>query len=301
MELANSRRWRVRVAGQVDSREIGQLLGIATLRHLHLDWHLPVDWIGTPGFVLCEQQRKSGKPEIVACLAVGADPPPAAWVRVAAVKRSRVGEQYLQEMLGLTMSWLREQGTSVLAWLPESSWPEHWLTSLGFQKVNWIVTYCRDLSGATTLGEQFAELGPGRELVVRPATTDDTARLAEIELAAFDPIWRHSEQGLLAMFKEAISYDVAKIDGRIVGFQYSVGGQDGKSAHLVRLTVAPEAQGRGVGSGLLGTALLAFAERGAERITLNTQADNLASHRLYERFGFNRLNGQTAVWAMVIE
>lgn len=290
MELANGRQWQIRRANREDAGEIGRLLRLATMRHLHSDWHLPVDWLGTPGFVVNERKWPGGESEIVACLAVGADPPPAAWVRVAAVIRRARAEQWLAEMLPLTLPYLADCGVTILGWLANGIWPESWLAGLGFRKVNWIVTYQLDLKAAKSTTPDSP--------LIRPATTDDMARLAEIERAAFEPLWRHSQRGLLVAFREAISFEVAEVDGRIVGFQYSVAGQDGTSAHLVRLTVAPEAQGHGVGSGLLSAALMRYVRLGMERVTLNTQADNHASHHLYERFGFERLIGRADVWAL---
>jgi len=293
MELANSRHWRARRANKEDAGEIGRLLSLATMRHLHSDWHLPVDWLGTPGFVVCERKWPGGETEIVACLAVGADPPPAAWVRAAAVIRRARAEDWLAEMLPLTLPYLSDCGVSIPGCLANGIWPESWLVGLGFRKVNWIVTYQLDLKAA--------RLTTPDSPLIRPATTNDMARLAEIERAAFDPLWRHSQRGLLVAFGEALSFDVAEVDGRIVGFQYSVGGQDGTSAHLVRLTVDPQAQGHGVGSGLLSAALMGYVRLGMERVTLNTQADNHASHHLYERFGFERLIGRADVWALALD
>jgi ribosomal protein S18 acetylase RimI-like enzyme len=305
MELANSRKGRIRRASREDAGEIGRLLSVATMRHLHSDWHLPVDWLGTPGFVVCERERADsiadgtgastadGAKELAACLAVGADPPPAAWVRVAAVKRRADAERCLGEMLHLVLPWLRDSGVSILGWLDNGTWPEPWLARLGLRKVNGIITYRLDLSTVEITSRPFP--------AIRPATAADMARLAEIERAAFDPLWRHSQHGLLMAFREAMSFDVAEVDGRIAGFQYSVAGQDSLSAHLVRLTVAPDAQGRGVGGGLLSAALLGYGRMGAEQVTLNTQADNHASHHLYERFGFQRLIGRADVWALALD
>jgi ribosomal protein S18 acetylase RimI-like enzyme len=292
MELANSVTCRVRQATRYDSAAIGRFLTVAPLRHLHTDWHLPVDWLGTPGFVLCEKDRPGSEAEIAACLAVGIDPPPAAWVRVAAVRRDGDAEWWLQEMLDSVVPYLGENGVTLLGWLAEATWPETWLTRLGFQRVNSIVTYSRELGSPEPVDEALVS--------IRQATEADTARLAEIEQGAFEPLWRHSQRGLLAALKEAILFDVAEMDGRIVGFQYSVDGHDGESAHLVRLTVAAEAQGRGVGRSLLQAALEGYRALGLERVTLNTQEDNHASHRLYERFAFRQLAGRVAVWALPI-
>ncbi|MGD2077438.1 MAG: GNAT family N-acetyltransferase [Chloroflexota bacterium] len=293
MELARSDVCRVRQAVGDDAGEIGRLLGIAWLRHVHADWHLPVDWIGTPGFVLCELAHDERTMELVACLAVGADPPPAAWVRVAAVMRGESSLQQLREMLAVVLPWLQENQVSILGWLTESSWPSRWLRALGFTEVNRIITYSLDLR-ATELTETIRPR-------IRPATVVDMARLADIEQLAFEPLWRHSRHGLLLAFRQAVSFDVAEIDDRIVGFQYSVAGADDVSVHLVRLTVTPEAQGRGIGSDLMRTAFLGYKRIGAARVTLNTQADNHASHHLYERFGFKREGGGAAVWAIRLD
>jgi ribosomal protein S18 acetylase RimI-like enzyme len=293
MELANRRSWRIRGAGRQDAGEIGRLLGIAPLRHVHADWHLPADWLGTPGFVLCEQEQAADRTELLACLAAGVDPPPAAWVRVAAASRARGAEAWFDEMLRMIRPWLCDSGATVLGWLNDGAWPDPLLAGLGFQVANWIVTYQLDLSAPESLRRPTA--------AIRPATTADVGWLADIERAAFDPLWRHSQHGLLLAFREAIAFEVAEVDGRVVGFQYSVAGHDGASAHLVRLTVAPEAQGQGIGGSLLRSALLGYAKMGLQRVTLNTQADNHASHRLYERFGFRTLTGRVAVWAMTLE
>lgn len=293
MELARSDVCHVRQAVREDASAIGRLLGIAWPRHVHADWHLPVDWIGTPGFVLCELEHNDHTMELAACLAVGADPPPAAWVRVAAVMGGESGLHQLREMLNVTIPWLRENQVSALGWLTESSWPSRWLRALGFAEVNRIITYSLDL-GAKELPETARPR-------IRPATVVDMARLAEIEQAAFEPLWRHSRHGLLLAFRQAVSFDVAEIDDRIVGFQYSVAGADDESVHLVRLTVSPEVQGQGVGSDLMRAAFLGYKRIGAARVTLNTQADNHASHHLYERFGFKREGGGAAVWAMTLD
>jgi ribosomal protein S18 acetylase RimI-like enzyme len=58
--------------------------------------------------------------------------------------------------------------------------------------------------------------------------------------------------------------------------------------HLARLAVLPAYQGRGVGYALVNDLLRQFVFRGIFRVTVNTQADNHASLRLYENMGFQR-------------
>ena len=47
------------------------------------------------------------------------------------------------------------------------------------------------------------------------------------------------------------------------------------------MTVSPERQGQGIGAALLARALEGYGQRQLRTVTLNTQADNLASQRLY--------------------
>ncbi len=293
MELASSGEWRIRLAGKGDAAEISALISRATYRHLHADWHLPADWLDSPGFVLCERIGDGGKSELFGCLAVGADPPPAAWVRVAALRTGAGAERRLQEMMQATLPWLSESGISILGWLPEQLWPEQWLAAVGLHKANWIVTYGLDKFEERPRVDGWP--------TIRQAATSDLSFLAAIEQTAFEPLWRYSAHGLLLGFRRSLSFEVAELDGRIVGFQYSVAGQDGVSAHLVRLTVAPEAQGRGVGSALMAGALHGYLQADLTRVTLNTQLDNHPSHRLYERFGFRQLGDRVPVWAMVLK
>jgi ribosomal-protein-alanine N-acetyltransferase len=62
--------------------------------------------------------------------------------------------------------------------------------------------------------------------------------------------------------------------------------------HLARLAVHPEFQGRGIGHALLHDLLVRFQERGAMRVTVNTQDNNHASLRLYRKAHFH-LTGES--------
>lgn len=62
--------------------------------------------------------------------------------------------------------------------------------------------------------------------------------------------------------------------------------------HLDRIAVDPTLQGQGLGWESLDWAVGILAESGARRIGLSTQARNVRSRRLYERYGFHRVPSQ---------
>jgi N-acetylglutamate synthase-like GNAT family acetyltransferase len=291
MEMANRWEATVRRASRADAGEITRLLRLAPYSHTHADWHLPGDWFGSPGFVVCEQP--DGGRQLLGCLAAAADPPPAAWVRLAAIGQSDQPERILGAMVRRVTPVLATSGVDQLAWLLSTHWPPTWLEALGFEKVNWIMTFFTgDLSDTPVRDCQAT---------VRAASLQDMEALAEIEAQAFAPLWRHSRRSLELAFREALSFDVVSVDDILAGFQYSVPGHRPNSAHLVRITVSPEMQHRGVGSCLMSAAFAGFRRRGIEQVTLNTQADNTASRRLYERFGFHPLGDKLPVWALNLQ
>jgi ribosomal protein S18 acetylase RimI-like enzyme len=272
----------------------------AAYGHLHADWRYPSDWLGSPGFVVLEQSGDSrvmtitrrlfsGDLELPACLAVAADPPPGAWVRVAAFLSAPEPVPVLAAMLSATVPYLAQQGVTELAWLIVEDWPAEWFTALGFRKANMVETLVSE-----DLLVDHTPFPPG--LVLRAAEPADLPALVAIEAAAFEPIWRHSLEGLTLAKGYAFRFDVAEVDDRLIGFQFST--RNARGGHVARMTVHPSAQGQGVGSALLANALQAFRQEGVRTVSLNTQADNLASKRLYTRFGFRLSGDRFPVWTI---
>jgi len=58
------------------------------------------------------------------------------------------------------------------------------------------------------------------------------------------------------------------------------------NGHVCQVSVAPEAQGRGLGAALMTVALRAFREQGLASATLSVTVGNERAHRLYELLGF---------------
>ncbi len=170
-------------------------------------------------------------------------------------------------------------------------WPNRCLPALGFEQINQIETYVKyDLD--------VPQFHQAPDLIIRPVQPRDFAALAEIETIAFEPLWRMSSDTLALAQRDALCFDVAEGNGRVVGYQLCSYGAN--SAHLVRLTIAPQVQGQGVGSALLAQAIRTAAYDGLRYISLNTQVDNSTSQHLYKKFGFLPTGERLPVWSKTI-
>ena len=70
------------------------------------------------------------------------------------------------------------------------------------------------------------------------------------------------------------------------------------NGHVCQVSVLPEAQGRGLGLGLMVWALHALRRQGMSAASLSVTVENIAAYRLYERLGF-RLRKEFAAHAWV--
>lgn len=306
MEIANqwagaTLKTEIRLATSKDKSDIVQLLRTANYAHIHLDWRPPIDWLERDSFVILPQpsadntltaKRFGVQMELQACLAIGADPPPAAWVRVAAMQQGKNADGILAAMLIHGESLLRETAVTHIGWLATESWPNHWLPQIGFTRAHEIETYYKE-------DLQIPHHQTPTDLSIRPAQVADMPQLAEIEKAAFAPLWRHSHEGLKLAHQQVFSFDVAERNGRLVGFQLS--SKSGENAHLARMTVLPEMQGQGVGSALLAYAIRNYQQHGIRYISLNTQTDNYPSQALYRKFGFYATGQRLPIWVKYLE
>ena len=96
-----------------------------------------------------------------------------------------------------------------------------------------------------------------------------------------------------------IGEDMIRHASALVGYQISTASPLG--GHLARLAVCPEQQCKGIGYSLVVDTLSQFNRRGAQRVTVNTQQDNLASLSLYKKAGFRETREQYPVYQYSLE
>jgi ribosomal protein S18 acetylase RimI-like enzyme len=123
-----------------------------------------------------------------------------------------------------------------------------------------------------------------QSLSIRRIRNTDLTRIAEIDHNAFAPAWQNSEKTLSTARKLSTYATLAEVGGLPIGYQITTASALG--AHLARLAVSQEHQRRGIGRSLVVDMLKHISRRGFDRVSVNTQADNLNSQHLYSSLGF---------------
>jgi ribosomal-protein-alanine N-acetyltransferase len=277
---------RVRSALLTDQRQIANLMHFSPTIHRHLDWRYPLDWIGSPPFFVLEQQG-----QIISALACPPDPPAVAWVRLFVNSGKLPLEQswrLLWEAARLDLA--RNQGYTVAA-IVLQDWYHSLLINSGFVSRQSIVMLERD-----GLAPVDVTLPPG--FSIRSMLQYDLPAVAEVDAAAFEPLWQNSLPSLEKAYPQAVLATVAVAEGQVLGYQLST--RNPLGAHLARLAVRPELQGRGVGRALVADLAQQAERRSMYHLTVNTQSDNSASLALYRRVGFRETGERYPVYQLQV-
>lgn len=262
----------IRQAKNSDQKQLANLIHFGSLVHRHLDWRPPLEWIGHDPFLVLEEDNR-----LVAALACPPDPPSVVWIRLFV--------SYDEENLVESWTHLWSQALEMIspdpelqvAAIPLTNWFQRLLQASQFQTTTDVVMLIWD-------NGKIPPEQPSPEISIRPMTIDDLSQVEVLDKTAFSSLWHNSQTSLEYAFKQAAFATIADIDGVIVGYQISTSMQMG--SHLARLATHPQYQRQGIGYAILRDLQVQFKQRGAMRITVNTQEDNLASIALYENAGF---------------
>lgn len=252
---------------------IRDLLFHSHLVHTHLDWHETDQWLDTQRVPMRLVWYKG---RLMGVLATSMPLNGACWIRLAAVAERADPAALLRMLWGDLSQELRVMGIRLVALLAVRGWITDYASVFGFQYQEDIITMSRS-------GTELPDLGSTR-LVIRVAEWSDLETMDRVDQAAFDPPWQLTLDELRQAYRISSSCTVALLDNVMVGYQLSTLYFDG--AHLARLAVASSSQGVGIGGHLLADGLRRYFKRGIYTMTLNTQASNQRSRRLYTRFGF---------------
>ena len=272
----------VRPAVEADREQLSSLIMLEPHVHKHLDWKAPLDWLGqSPYIVLQEGRRISG------ALACPPDPESIAWLRLFAFASSLSGSAAWRMLWPTARRELGDHGGGTVAAIATQPWLEPILLENGFHLISQIVLMEMDTRAAS-----LASTPAG--VLIRSMLPEDLPRVADLDAAAFEPLWRNSLGALTSAFRQASHASVAEGPSGLLGYHLSTGGVFG--THLARLAVLPEAQRHGVGTALVQDLTSHIPHEREPRLTVNTQSDNSASHALYARLGFRRTGERFPVY-----
>lgn len=256
-----------------DQGRIANLIYFESHVHRHLDWRSPLDWLGADEYWVLEQGN-----QLVAVFACPSDPPGIAWIRLFAHARSISAEQAWDVLWPVAYDTAYSRGRQLLAAINLQPWLGVLLQKSGFKLEQQIVVLEHNQAADYAIGSL------NTSLPIRLMTPSDLPQVAELDAAAFKPLWQNSQTSLQMAFAQAGLATVIEDHGRLLAYQISTVNPFGM--HLARLAVLPEYQGKGLGLAL-GQDLLHYASRNIPgRVTVNTQSDNNSSLLLYKRLGF---------------
>ncbi len=268
--------FKVRRAVMEDHNQIANLIFLESNTHRHLDWRSALEWIGSRNYWVLEDNGR-----IIAALACPEDPQHIAWIRLFS---------YHQDLSSLeTWSTLWEAARDdILSFNPQShiaaivtkQWFQNLLLSSGFELKQNIVLLQLNIKDA------ILPLSESRAIHIRPMMGTDILNVARLDLAAFGRFWHNTFDSLQRAYSQAFHATVAEDGSGLVGYQISTGNPFG--AHLARLGVQPEAQGKGIGKALVNDLIRHLNTQQIGKLSVNTQSDNEASLSLYQKIGFVR-------------
>ena len=161
----------------------------------------------------------------------------------------------------------------------ERDWLHNVLLPMGFAPHRLLYAYDKFDYRIPSEGNQY--------VTVRPLEERDIPALLAIEELCFEALWRYDAVAFHDIVETHPYFVVAELDGKVVGYQFNA--LDVEFGYLVRIAVHPSAAGKGIGVRLMAEAIRFFEKSRVLRIMLNSQSDNTHAHRLYEWFGFVRI------------
>jgi ribosomal protein S18 acetylase RimI-like enzyme len=253
--------------------------------HTHLDWQETGEWLETQDAPIRLAWRGS---TLVGLMAASKPLNQTCWLRMIILDEAMNPSELLCALWTDLRPELMRLDVHQAALLGVREWILPFLPALGFTYLEDIVTLRR---GAQSRVMPPQPVSPAS---IRLAEAADIETMSALDQAAFVPPWQLTSADLRHAYRVAASCTVAVLDSAVVGYQLSTLYFDG--AHLARLGVSPHLQGLGIGAALLHDLLLRFNRRGVNGMTVNTQASNVRSQRLYARYGFNRNGYDLPVW-----
>lgn len=248
--------------------------------HYHLDWRPVQVWLkDNDTLTLLAYENK----ELLGVMSFSAPYGQTLWIRLI-VLHDNAPLSVFHTLLAEARHRTRVHITQ-FAVLEFETWVQSLVSEGGFELLERIVHFRR-----TTLPDTFEKAA---WFEIYPVRRDDLGVIEEIDHSAFAPIWQMKRADLQAVLQYAVEFSFAVVNGYCMAYILATEYTD--NIHLARLATLPQWQGYGVATTLVKHLISRFPDR---EMTVNTQASNLASQRVYERLGFQKEAFSTAIWRL---
>lgn len=282
----------VRPADSKDHQQLSNLIFFETRLHRHLDWRSPLDWLGDPFYWALDEGG-----HITAALACPTEARGIAWVRLFVY----AGRWSAENAWNLLWSTAREEvaraGGATVAAIAVQPWFQHVLAASGFENRQQIVMLewrYQPWAGRVRVATNGSGRNEADGIQIRKMTEADLPQVERIDAASFHPLWQNPLETLHKAWMQSLFATVVEDDRGVIGYQLTTG--NGPRAHLARLAVHPNMQGRDIGKFLLSDLFTRLRQNGIGKLSVNTQNDNLSSLSLYQKMGFVRTGQQYPVF-----
>jgi N-acetylglutamate synthase-like GNAT family acetyltransferase len=255
----------VRSADQSDKSNLDYFLRYEFFIHQHLDWQPALNWLGRQPFYLALRDG-----EIIGCLAAPSEVEKIAWVRLFACS-SLYSRKEIWSLLFDKIISASDGNITTIAVLGIHQWFVDLLLTQSFHLHQSIIVF-----EWTRQANPPPSIIPG--LQIRPAKFEELEEVVLLDTRCFAPIWQLPSGTMQKAYQQSSYATVAVYQGKIIGYQMST--ETLSSAHLARLAVDPEFQGKKIGKALMLNLFSHCLESGIFKITVNTQNDNFSSKAL---------------------
>lgn len=253
-----------------------EMLFYSRRTHSHLDWYKPAAWVESFPDGLWLAWEKS---RLVGCMAAAPVLHGTTWLRLAALDNAADPADVLLPLWQTLCDSLRSEGARQIYVLMLHLWMDEILPQMTLQQYEDVVTLYRNSLYLPALHSNPA-------VALRDAYLEDAALLTALDHNSFAAPWQMPIEDMRQALRQAASATIITYEKQPVGYQISTRHQS--SGHLARIAVLPSMQGHGLGAVMLDETLRRFLRRSVRAITVNTQASNVYSQRLYERYEFRR-------------
>ncbi|GCE12166.1 GNAT family N-acetyltransferase [Tengunoibacter tsumagoiensis] len=217
---------------------------------------------------------------------------PSAWLGGFGISwtesRSYIG--LLTSLLEALEEQLRRRGVRYLHYSGndiEHDWLRTVLIKQNFLPFRNLYAYDKYDMAIPTAGNLAVTLRPVNLRSTSEQPLGDMPALLRLEELCFEDLWRYDATAFQDIAATHPYFVVVEWEGKVVGYQFNA--LDDEFGYLIRIAVDPAFERKGIGARLMAEAIRFFERSRVSRIMLNTQEDNYHAHRLYEWFGFIRL------------